>query len=386
MNVALLLSCSSFEGFFGRVQRQSRESYLQSYRNDWSWYYARGLLENSIYPTLYIPSLFEAGKHETELGIPVRFLPLERWYRPFEQIWLKRAFRRSRWSLYADERINALAFMKALHEGLAEDNITHLYIQEYWSGRFDHIVPRVDLPVSGADHGGVPHGVLKWFKRWAFRKAFACYSQTRDECAVVERYGGHSILQPNGCDLSEFYPDPRIRRKKSILTVARLTNKQKRTSDLIMAVAQLPQEWTLDIVGTGPDKQMLQKLAADLDVSPRVTFHDFLSRDEVGKLLRSCGVYAMPSSNEAMALAALEAMACGASVVLSRIRAFEELIEDGANGRLVAVGDVKGLASGIIDAWENKEARGRAASRTIEKRYNSQVLYSRLAESLRGSI
>ena len=95
MNVAMLLSCGSFEGFFGWVQGQSRQSYLESYRNDWAWYYARGLLENGINPTLYIPALFETGKYETDVGVSVRFLPLSRWYRPFEQVWLKRLSRRS---------------------------------------------------------------------------------------------------------------------------------------------------------------------------------------------------------------------------------------------------------------------------------------------------
>lgn len=60
MNLAMLLSCGSFEGFFGRVMGQSRQSYLESYRHDWAWYYARGLLENGIHPVLYIPSLHES--------------------------------------------------------------------------------------------------------------------------------------------------------------------------------------------------------------------------------------------------------------------------------------------------------------------------------------
>ena len=37
MNLAILLSCSSFEGFYGRVQGQSRKSYLETYRNDFAW-------------------------------------------------------------------------------------------------------------------------------------------------------------------------------------------------------------------------------------------------------------------------------------------------------------------------------------------------------------
>jgi hypothetical protein len=72
--------------------------------------------------------------------------------------------------------------------------------------------------------------------------------------------------------------------------------------------------------------------------------------------------------------------------VLSQIRAFEQLVTDGINGRLVPVGDVKGLAAGIIDAWEHRESLGRAASDTIRTRFDMRVLYSQLAESLRGAI
>ena len=386
MNVAMLLSCGSFEGFFGGVLGQSRQSYLERYRNDWSWYYARGLLDNGINPTLYIPALYEAGKYETDAGVAVRFLPLARWFRPFEKVLLKRLSRQTRWSLYAEERINTIAFMGSLREALALDDIDLLYIQEYWSGRFDHIVHRVSLPVTGADHGGLSQGVVKLFKPSALKKAVLCYGQTEDECRLIERYGGRSRLQPNGCDVSEFFPDPAAQRSKTVLTVARLTNKQKRTSDLIQAMAELPGEWTLDVVGTGPDKPMLERLAADLNLSSRIRFHGFVARSEVRDFFRRCGVYAMPSDNEAVALAALEAMACGAAVVLSQIRAFERLVTDGINGRLVPVGDVKGLAAGIMHAWEHREPLGRAASDTVRTRYNTHVLFSQLAESLRASV
>jgi glycosyltransferase involved in cell wall biosynthesis len=391
MNIAMLLSCGSFEGFFGRVQGQSRQSYLESYRNDWSWYYGRGLSENGIHPVLYIPALYEAGKYETDAGIPVRFLPLARWYRPIEyrpieQLSLARLSRATRWSLYADEVMNTVAFMGPLREALREDDIDLLYVQEHWSGRFDHIVRELDLPVVGADHGGVSEGVVKLFKRRALEKAALCYGQTESECRMIERFGGRSKLQPNGCDVSEFFPDPAAHRGKTVLTVTRLTNKQKRTSDLIQAMAELPQEWTLDIVGTGPDRDMLERLAADLNLSSRIRFHGFVGRVEVRDLFRRCGVYAMPSANEGLAVAALEAMACGAAVVLSQIRAFEPLVTDGINGRLVSVGDVKGLAAAIIGAWEHRDSLGRAAFDTVRTRYNTRVLYSQLAESLRDCL
>ncbi|HVX75130.1 MAG TPA: glycosyltransferase [Bradyrhizobium sp.] len=384
MNIAMLLSCSSFEGFFGWVQGQNRQSYLESYRNDWSWYYARGLLDNGVKPTLYIPAQKESGKYQTDVGIPVRFLPLERWSEFLEQFWVKRLARQTRWTLYADERINTMAFMNSLREALIQDNIDVLYVQEYWSGRFDHIVNAVDVPVVAADHGGVSKDVVKLFKSSAFEKAALCYGQTESECRMIERYGGRAKLQPNGCDVSEFSPDPTVQRSKTVLTVTRLTNKQKRTSDLIRAVAELPEEWSLDVVGTGPDRGMLERLAADLNVQSRVRFHGFVSRTQVRDFLRRCGVYAMPSANEAIALAALEAMACGTAVVLSQIRAFEQLVTDGVNGRLVPVADVNGLADGILNAWECRNTFGPAAVETVRARYNTRVLYLELAESLRG--
>jgi glycosyltransferase involved in cell wall biosynthesis len=210
-----------------------------------------------------------------------------------------------------------------------------------------------------------------------------CYGQTENECGMIERFGGRSKLQPNGCDVSEFFPDPAVARGKTVLTVTRLTNKQKRTSDLIRAMAEIPEEWTLDIVGTGPDRNMLESLAADLGLSSRVRFHGFLGRAEVRDLYRRCGVYAMPSFNEGLAVAALEAMACGAAVVFTKIRGFETLVTDGQNGRLVPIGDVKALAAAIIDAWERRDSLGTAASDTVRRRFNKSKLYAELAESLR---
>jgi glycosyltransferase involved in cell wall biosynthesis len=386
MNVAMLLSCGSFEGFFGGVQGQTVESYLSNYRNDWCWYYGAGLVRNGIQPILYIPSLNQTGRYETDVGISVRFLQLDAWYRPMEKVWLKRLSRTNPFSLYADERLNTAALMRPLHAGLAQDNIDLLYVQEYWSGRFDHIVARVDIPVTAADHGGVSRGVLKWFKRRSFAATPAVYCQTVDECAIVSKFGGRPRLQPNGCDTSEFFPLPDGQRSKTILTVARLTNRQKRTSDLIEALALLPDDWTLDVVGTGPDLGQLQRCAARAGVTSRVRFHGFVSRATVRDLLRTCGVYAMPSANEAVAIAALEAMGCGAAVVLSRIRAFEVLVQDDLNGMLVEVGNRPAMAQAILHAWSNRDRLGSAAVETVRQRFDTDRLYRELAQSLRSFV
>ena len=383
MKVAMLLACSSFEGYFVKLQGQTTRTYLEKYRNDWAWYYGGALVENGITPILYIPSHEEEGRFKTETGIEVRFLPLRRWYKPLDNRWVKRLCRTNRFSLYLDDRLNTMAFMSSLKAGLEEDGVDLLYVQEYWNGRFDHIVSRVDVPVTAADHGGVARGVLKWFKKSAFAKVPSVYCQSKNECDIVRRYGGVPILLPNGCDTKQFDVPEGENRRKNVLTVVRLINRQKRTTDLIEALAHMSPDWTLDIVGRGPDLELMQKRAESAGVASRVRFHGFMDRSSVCRMLQTCGVFSMPSDNEAMALAALEAMSCGSAVVLSRIRSFEALVEDGVNGRLVNVGDQRAIAAAIQDAWENRDRFGRQAAETVREHFNSEDLYRKLAETLR---
>lgn len=381
--VAMLLSCDTFESFFGKVLQLDRDTYLKTYRNDFSWYYAQALLEHGLRPIIYVPSVRYSGLYDTDVGVSVRFLQCSRWYTPLAN--LRRAMRITRWTLYLQERLNASAFLQALHDSIEQDRVDLLYVQEYWGGRYDHLSCRVQVPITAADHGGVAAGTVKLFKRHTFKRAQALYCQSRDECLQVQAYRGQALFQPNGADTNFFKPPPAgSPRRKSILTVARLTDKQKRTSDLIRAMRYLPSDWVLEVIGTGPDRRLLEMLAERLGVERRVRFLGFRSRSEVRYAMQSCGVYAMPSANEAMCLAVLEAMSCGAAVVASRIRTFEALVIDDCNGRLFPVGDVRALAEAIAAAWVARSRLGAAALEAVSSRFNSRQLYLQLAQSMRS--
>jgi glycosyltransferase involved in cell wall biosynthesis len=384
MTVAMLLSYDSFESFYGSVLQLDRDKYLENYRDEWSFDYAKGFIENGAHAIIYIPSNRHKGLYKTDVGVSVRFLPLAPWYLPIAYV--RRAMRATRWSLYLQERINAIAFLKPLNEALVKDETDILYIEEYWGGRFDHLAHRMPVPIVAVDHGGVADGVVKWFKRSAFKQAAMLYSQTQQECFDVERYGGRTTLQANEEDTSFFFPPPSgSERTKTIVTLARLSDKQKRTSDLIRAMPLLSEDWTLDIIGTGPDRETLGALAIKLGVASRVNFCGFKSRAEVRSYMQHCGVYAMPSANEALCLAILEAMSCGASIVTSHVRAFERLITDGVNGKLFPVGDVPALAKAIEAAWTQRDTFGPAAAAFIEDKFNSKYLYAQLTQSLRSN-
>ncbi|WP_370245789.1 glycosyltransferase [Acidipila sp. EB88] len=61
----------------------------------------------------------------------------------------------------------------------------------------------------------------------------------------------------------------------------------------------------------------------------------------------------MPSQLEAFGLAALEAAACRVPTVATLQGGVPELIDDGRNGRLLAVGDVDGMARASIELLQN---------------------------------
>jgi glycosyltransferase involved in cell wall biosynthesis len=146
------------------------------------------------------------------------------------------------------------------------------------------------------------------------------------------------------------------------------------------AMCFLP-EFTLTIVGSGPDEEKLKHLPAELGIADRVHFAGFVSdRQQLCRLYQQCGSYVSSSAWEAAALVVLEAMSCGAPVVATRIPSFEDLVTDGENGLLVPVGQPEEIAKAIRRAYELREDLGREARATIVSRYSSKVLYKNLSD------
>ena len=68
----------------------------------------------------------------------------------------------------------------------------------------------------------------------------------------------------------------------------------------------------------------------------------------MSELLPLADLMLMPSEMESFGLAALEAMACNVPTIGTDVGGVPELIQDGSNGRLFAVGDVEGMSQTAI--------------------------------------
>jgi glycosyltransferase involved in cell wall biosynthesis len=69
---------------------------------------------------------------------------------------------------------------------------------------------------------------------------------------------------------------------------------------------------------------------------------------DIVQLLHECDVLALPSYQEALPMAILEAMAAGLPIVATRVGGIPEVVVDGYNGFLLSPGDIVGLAQRLM--------------------------------------
>jgi len=111
--------------------------------------------------------------------------------------------------------------------------------------------------------------------------------------------------------------------------------------------------WHYHVVGGGPLRPALEALAQELNIADRVTFHGQCGHDDVYKLLSSCDVFSLPSAPEAFGVAYLEAMACGLLAIGVDSQGPSSFIENGRSGILIKERDIDGLASHLLDIFNN---------------------------------
>ncbi|MFA6316152.1 MAG: glycosyltransferase family 4 protein [Elusimicrobiota bacterium] len=210
--------------------------------------------------------------------------------------------------------------------------------------------------------------------------AFQSLARRAEAVTAVSRTGLSELLSsmpwirpkaamvPNGADPPRpCLPGPRTGREY-VLCVGRLAA-YKGTDLLLMAFADLlAQGFDLDLVVAGPDQTSgsLYAFARSLGVSGRVRFTGAVPLSEVASLLAGCLFFVLPSRQENMPMALLEALAAGKPAVAAAAGGVREVIRHGRNGLLIPPGDVPALARAMARLARDNRLRdrlGKAASR-----------------------
>jgi glycosyltransferase involved in cell wall biosynthesis len=167
-------------------------------------------------------------------------------------------------------------------------------------------------------------------------------------------------------------PDDVPRDARILLAVARLTT-QKGIDVAVRALPLLPDDTVLVVLGDGPQRGELERLANDVGVVGRVFLRG--RAPDVAAWLRRATVLVHPARWEGFGLGVLEAMLAGLPVVASRVSSLPELVVDGETGFLVPPDDASSLAGGIAQALE-QPALGEAG----RVRAQSEFSVARMAE------
>lgn len=86
------------------------------------------------------------------------------------------------------------------------------------------------------------------------------------------------------------------------------------------------------VIGDGPERERLERLAGELGVTDRVRFLGARAHEEMPGLLSSAELAVFPSLMEATSVAALECMACEVPVAASRVGGLPEIVDETVGG------------------------------------------------------
>ena len=234
---------------------------------------------------------------------------------------------------------------------------------------------------------------LRWLDRWAYR-IMILNSGMQDEALAGGLHKDRLFWMPNPVDTEEFAPVEAsgrcaLRRQLGmapdgpiILFVGRLAP-EKALPSLLGAFRRVLRSFPqarLVLVGDGPDRPSLARLAGSPDMAGAVVFTGRQTAGEVVVWLKAADLFTLVSSNEGFSCALLEAMSAGLPSVVSSIPANTQLIEAGVHGLHAPVGDEESLAAAFCELLSNDSLRtqmGHAARRLVLERYSLEKVIDR---------
>lgn len=170
-----------------------------------------------------------------------------------------------------------------------------------------------------------------------------------------------TVTVPNGVRKpSHLWEGKNNSEQPRFLFVGRLTRLKGLDTALRALGGLKDRDWTLDVIGDGPQRTDLENLIAELGLKERIAFHGFRDDVEAWMIHSSCLLF--PSNQEGMGLAVLEAVNVGLPVLASDLEPLRPL----ASGPLIPPGNV--------DAWRKaieKVLDGEPASPLLAERLPS---------------
>jgi glycosyltransferase involved in cell wall biosynthesis len=169
------------------------------------------------------------------------------------------------------------------------------------------------------------------------------------------KYSEKNIIIQNGIDRSVFYPDISRRAETfKIIFCGRLVP-QKDPFTFLRAIKNLIENrlsgFEVMISGDGPLRKRMEQFVFDYKLDQCVKFSGWIERDLLLTEYQSANIFVQTSKYEAMSMAVMEALACGAFVICTRVGSNSTVIKEESNGYFFNAGDYLMLSEKIKSAF-----------------------------------
>lgn len=168
---------------------------------------------------------------------------------------------------------------------------------------------------------------------------------------------------------------------------------RKGVADLLKSINKLKQEKLLsdnnvvfNIGGSGPEEEKLRTYVADNDLQDNVKFLGWVAGEDKIKQLENNDIFVLPSYNEGLPIAILEAISYGMPVVATSVGSVKEAVKPGINGFLVEPGDIEGYVFALkklIEDYELRYSMSKASRNLAITTFNEQSYFDEISSIYR---
>lgn len=160
----------------------------------------------------------------------------------------------------------------------------------------------------------------------------------------------------------------------NVLCLGRL-GKRKGTYDLLKVIPMVLREQpnTMFYIGGDGDVEQCKEIAKREGFTERVKFLGWVGPQEKEQYFKKCSTFILPSYQEGMPMAILEAMSYGLTTISTNAGGIPQIINHGVDGFRIEAGDIiaiKDTLLRVVPDYELKEKTGQAATANICNNFN----------------
>lgn len=176
-------------------------------------------------------------------------------------------------------------------------------------------------------------------------------------------------------------------KEKRLISIGRLS-KEKGYIDLLdmsKTIFKEHEDWHLDIVGDGSERDNLEKYIKENNLSKNVKLHGFRDKDYINNLLLKSSIYLMTSYTESFGIVLIEAMNYGLPVIaFSDAEGAKEIINKN-NGYLIDNRDKLKYIEKVNELINNYDLRVKLGTegKKVSKNYDPNIVYKKWIEIIK---